>query len=84
MLGAKTTCKDRWRQVLAEAAKISLKHLITLQSAISKNQTDEMQDKNLQLILPQGLHDSYLLSQQEWLMNLSGFIELVQLKQATL
>src|SRR5699024_8426933 len=27
MLGVKSTCKDRWRQVLSEAAKIEEKHL---------------------------------------------------------
>ena len=31
MLGAKSTCKDRWRQVLAEASKIPRKHLLTLE-----------------------------------------------------
>ena len=31
MLGAKSTCKDRWRQVLAEAEKINRKHLLTLE-----------------------------------------------------
>lgn len=35
MLGAKSTCKDRWRQVLAEANRIDYKHLLTLESAIS-------------------------------------------------
>jgi hypothetical protein len=30
MLGVKTTCSDRWRQVLAEADRIQLKHLLTL------------------------------------------------------
>jgi hypothetical protein len=33
MLGAKTTCKDRWRQVLTEAIKIPHKHLFTLETA---------------------------------------------------
>ncbi|MGJ3230922.1 MAG: type II restriction endonuclease [Oceanicaulis sp.] len=31
LLGAKSSCKDRWRQVLSEAARIPEKHLITLQ-----------------------------------------------------
>lgn len=29
MLGVKTSCKDRWRQVLAEADRIRCKHLLT-------------------------------------------------------
>ena len=31
MLGVKTTCKDRWRQILNEANRISEKHLLTIQ-----------------------------------------------------
>ena len=41
-LGEKTSCKDRWRQVLSEADRITNKHLLTLEPGISKNQTDEM------------------------------------------
>ena len=35
MLGAKSTLKDRWRQVLSEAARIEDKHLLTLEPGIS-------------------------------------------------
>ena len=42
MLGAKSTCKDRWRQVLAEDEKISRKHLLTLEPGISEPQTHQM------------------------------------------
>lgn len=81
MLGSKSSCKDRWRQVLSEANKIGNKHLFTLEPGISQNQTDEMQDKMLQLVLPEKLHDSYLESQRAWLMNLGGFIDLVKGRQ---
>jgi hypothetical protein len=47
MLGVKSTCKDRWRQVLAEADRIDDKHLLTLEAAISTHQTDEMASKGL-------------------------------------
>lgn len=50
MLGAKTTCKDRWRQVLTEAAKIPDKHLFTLETAISQNQLQEMHLSSLVLV----------------------------------
>lgn len=50
MLGAKTTCKDRWRQVLTEAAKIPDKHLFTLETAISQNQLQEMHGASLKLV----------------------------------
>lgn len=81
MLGVKSTCKDRWRQVLAEADRINHKHLLTLETSISAHQTDEMQAKNLQLVLPRGLHETYTPAQQAWLMDISSFTALVQERQ---
>jgi hypothetical protein len=75
MLGAKTTCKDRWRQVLAEANRIKRKHLITLQAAISEDQTTEMKDKSLQLIVPKPLHPTFTSTQQQWLFTFADFIQ---------
>lgn len=42
MLASKSTCKDRWRQMLNEAVRISDKHLLTLEPSISENQTNEI------------------------------------------
>lgn len=81
MLGVKSTLKDRWRQVLTEAKRIERKHLLTLQSAISINQTNEMRSENLQLVLPKELHSTYSEAQQEWLMDISSFTELVIQRQ---
>ena len=81
MLGAKATCKDRWRQVLAEADRIPRKHLLTLESAISTAQTDEMQTKGLQLVVPRGLHSTYTAAQQGWLTDLADFTDLVKKRQ---
>lgn len=81
MLGVKSTCKDRWRQVLAEADRIDDKHLLTLETAISTRQTDEMAAKRLQLVLPRSLHQTYTTAQQRWLMDLTGFMEMVRARQ---
>ena len=81
MLGVKSSCKDRWRQVLAEAERIEKKHLLTLEAAISENQTEEMQAKNLQLVLPEQLHDSYSETQRLWLLSVTQFTELVRQRQ---
>ena len=81
MLGVKSTCKDRWRQVLAEADRVEDKHLLTLEASISTSQTDEMKAKRLQLVLPIALHTSYTPEQQEWLMSLADFTEVVRLRQ---
>jgi EcoRII C terminal len=81
MLGVKSTCKDRWRQVLAEADRIDDKHLLTLEASISTSQTDEMKAKRLQLVLPKALHPSYTLAQQAWLMSVAEFTEVVRARQ---
>jgi hypothetical protein len=81
MLGVKSTCKDRWRQVLAEANRIEFKHLLTLETAISQNQTDQMRNEKLQLVLPYGLHRTYNASQQKWILNVAEFLEIVRERQ---
>lgn len=74
LLGAKTTCKDRWRQVLSEGDRLKKKYLVTLEAGISAAQTAEMQDKGLQLIVPGPVHTSYFESQRKWLFDLREFI----------
>ena len=78
MLGAKSTCKDRWRQVLAEAAKIPQKHLLTLEPGISEPQTAQMANSDLQLVVPQSIQESYTAVQRDWLWNLGDFIQEVE------
>ena len=81
MLGVKTTAKDRWRQVLAEAELIEQKHLITLEPAISTNQTEEMIAQNLKLVIPKPLMVTYTTEQQTKLISLSDFIGIIREKQ---
>lgn len=78
MLGAKTSLKDRWRQVLREADRIWPKHLITMQPAISENQTAEMIKERLRLVVPQPIHQTYSDEQQDWLLSFEDFIALVK------
>lgn len=80
MLGAKTTCKDRWRQILNEANRIPRKHLLTLQQGVSKNQMDEMQTENITLVVPKPLHKMYPNEYQHRLWTLTQFIEFVKEK----
>ncbi len=77
MLGAKSSCKERWRQVLAEAAKIPRKHLLTLEPRISRTQTFQMEQHNLQLVVPEPIHATYARAQRHWLWTLDQFIQLV-------
>ena len=84
VLGAKTTCKDRWRQVLTEANRVDVKYLFTLQQGISKNQLHEMQDSHLTLVVPQKYISSFPQEYQNNISNLSGFIRMVRSKQDAL
>lgn len=81
MLGVKSTCKDRWRQVLSEADRIMEKNLLTLEAAISENQTNEMRAKLVKLVVPKNLHETFSSSQRSWLMDLREFIGDVHKKQ---
>lgn len=81
MLGVKSSCKERWRQVLAEARRIPRKHLLTLEPGISENQTGEMASNELQLVLPAGLHGTYTDAQRSWLMSVNDFVYFIKDQQ---
>lgn len=82
MLGAKTSCKERWRQVLAEAKKIERKHLITLEPAISQDQTDQMHEMNLQLVVPLSIQHTYTDSQLKGIISFKDFITKIKKTQS--
>ncbi|WP_443900926.1 type II restriction endonuclease, partial [Odoribacter laneus] len=80
-LGAKTTCKDRWRQILNEANEVKVKHLFTLQRGISKNQLSEMQQENVRLIVPASYLQYFDEKYRSEIMTLSAFNSFVREKQ---
>lgn len=84
MLAAKSSCKDRWRQVLPEARKIAVKHLATLEPAISMRQTDQMAEHRVQLVVPAEIQQSYARGQRDWLWSIGDFIRHVQKVQDSL
>jgi hypothetical protein len=74
MLATKTTCKDRWRQVISEADRIAVKHLLTLQEGVSEAQFREMTEAGVRLVVPAGIHEAYPESVQPHLITLEEFI----------
>lgn len=80
-LGAKTTCKDRWRQILNEANRIETKYLFTLQQGISTNQLKEMKHENVRLVVPAAYKTSFAREFHSEIETLSSFIEIVHNKQ---
>jgi len=73
-LGAKTTCKDRWRQIVNEADRIPQKHLFTLQQGISGNQLKEMKLEGVILVVPKPYLKSFPEQYQADIWTLNKFI----------
>lgn len=81
MLGAKTCCKDRWRQILNEADRIKKKHLFTLQEGVSVSQMREMKDSNVVLVVPRRNVKKFPEEVRGELLDLRTFIDLRLAKQ---
>lgn len=80
-LAAKTTCKDRWRQVITEADRIPIHHLCTLQQGVSEAQMDEMQSENVILVVPKPYINAYPKSKRDRIWSLKKFIDFVKEKE---
>lgn len=74
MLAVKTTCRDRWRQILNEADRIGTKHLLTLQEGVSENQYREMAQASVKLVVPEPLIVRYPKKVQPELQTLESFL----------
>lgn len=79
-LAAKTTCKDRWRQVINEANRLrgQAKFLCTLQQGISAAQMDEMQEEQVILVVPKPYIATYPKEKQDRIWTLGKFIDYVK------
>jgi type II restriction enzyme len=80
-LGAKTTCKDRWRQIVGEADRIPNKHLFTLQQGISSNQLTEMKSVGVTLVVPKPYLKSFPKEHREDIWTLEKFVRHVERMQ---
>ena len=74
MLAAKTTLKDRWRQILEEARRVQTKHLLTLQEGVSENQLREIREAGVRLVVPESLHGYYPEAEPGQIQSLQSFI----------
>lgn len=78
-LAAKTTCKDRWRQILNEADRLrdENKYLCTMQQGISAPQMDEMRDEKVILVVPKEYHTYYPRDRRDWIWTIKHFVDYV-------
>ncbi len=74
MLAVKTSCRDRWRQVINEADRIPEKHLLTLQEGVSEAQFREMCSAGVKLVVPAETIRTFAKSIQPHLQSLETFI----------
>ena len=79
-LGAKTTCKDRWRQIINEANRIRDKHLFTLQQGISAQQLEEMEAEHVTLVVPAPYIGTYPKEKRDSIWTLQKFIAFAKSK----
>lgn len=79
-LAAKTTCKDRWRQVLNESNRFKgrNKYLCTLQQGISAAQMDEMAAEKVILVVPRDYIRTYPADRQDRIWTIAKFIHFVR------
>lgn len=79
-LAAKTTCKDRWRQVINEADRLRgrRKFLCTLQQGISAAQMDEMESEQVVLVVPKPYIQTYPKNRQERIWTVGKFVQFVK------
>ncbi|MDO5532267.1 type II restriction endonuclease [Sutterella sp.] len=84
VLAAKTTCKDRWRQVLNEADRMHerTKYLCTLQQGNSSKQLHEMKAEGVVLVVPKKYISTYPREYQGSILSIREFIEHVSRLQA--
>ena len=75
-LAAKTTCKDRWRQVLNESDRLKGRtlYLCTMQQGISSQQLDEMTAEHVQLVVPQTYISTYPVEYRNHIWTLNKFV----------
>jgi hypothetical protein len=78
MLAAKSTCKERWRQILTEANRIPNKHLCTLEAGISNAQTAEMQAQKVSLVIPKPILETYSPAQRLNILTLNQFVHRIK------
>jgi hypothetical protein len=81
LLAAKSTCKDRWPQVLADADRIPTKHLCTLDVALSGLQLRDMMSKQIVPVMPTRVRAGYAnVPAGDAILSVGDFVGLVRAK----
>lgn len=81
-LGAKTSTKERWMQVVAEAPRIRVRHLATLDRELNSEILDAMDYNDVVPVVPEPVSGScYELALASRMMSLRAFLDMVRQRQ---
>lgn len=64
LLGVKFTLKERWRQILNEGARVKIKHVLTMDGAVTRSTLTGMRDAQLHPAMPAALRARYPTTMQ--------------------
>ena len=81
MLAAKSTSKERWRQVLEEANRIPEKHFCTLDQKITRDQIRHMTESRIVLVIPERIRNDYY-GIDEGILSVRDFLGMVRDRQS--
>ncbi len=73
LLGSKTSFKDRWRQILAEGTRVTCKHGITRDDAITTTAFEQMEAESFTVVMPASVRNTYITIPSN-LISLTDFI----------
>jgi hypothetical protein len=60
ILGAKTSLKDRWRQILAEGDRVRKKHGVTRDISVTRKMFSQMREASFYVVIPEQLKSQYM------------------------
>ena len=80
VIGAKTTSRERWRQLLDEGRRVPRRYFMTLQPNMSNGQFNAIIDADVRLVVPESLHRGYPDNRScpDELLSVERFIDVVR------
>lgn len=85
-LGAKTTTRERWLQLVAEAQLVDTRHMMTMDKGLNRSKVETMGKKNVVPVLPRPVVDEYYAN-KPWssnFMSVREFTDMALERQAQL
>ncbi len=84
VMGAKTTCRDRWLQIVTEAGRADFKYFFTKQLGLTSHQLKEMESLHVGLVVPMSNIGLFSAEFCEKISSLAGFISMVKERQESM